>query len=60
MTKDKALKMTKNKALKIALEALYSCKMDGNRQVFDFILVLKAATAIGKVLEQTEQGDKHD
>ena len=52
--------MTKDEALKLALEALYSCNMDGNCQVYDFILVLKAVTAIGKVLEQTEQGNKHD
>ena len=53
--------MTKDEALKIALDALYSCNIiDGNRQVFDFILVLEAVIAIGKVLEQTKQGDKHD
>jgi hypothetical protein len=52
--------MTKDEALKIALDALYSCNMDGNCQVYDFNLVLKAVIAIGKVLEQTEQGNKHD
>jgi len=47
--------MTRDEALKLALEALHTCDIDGDYQVFDFNLALKAIIAIEKVLEQPEQ-----